>query len=81
MRGLMSAGKAEISGLGTRSARIEQTAASIEVLARHLDGMLDPDAAAPPARNGFARPRGSRQLAEGVRATDRAKPECAGLGN
>jgi paraquat-inducible protein B len=41
----MSAGKAEISGVGDAVARIEQTAASIEVLARHLDGMLDPDAA------------------------------------
>ena len=45
LRGLVSAGKAEISGVGTAVARIEQTAASIEDLARDLDGMLDPDAA------------------------------------
>jgi len=46
LRALLSAGKSEISGVGEAVARIEQTAASVDELARHLDGMLDPDAAA-----------------------------------
>ena len=45
LRELLSAGKAEISGVGAAVARIDQTAARIEDVARDLDGMLDPDAA------------------------------------
>lgn len=45
LRDLLSAGKAEISGIGTTVARINETAESIEDVARNLNSMLDPNAA------------------------------------